>query len=350
MHKNNFDFLRLMFAFFVIVTHSYSLSGEKECDILCQVTPNHINLSYLGVRGFFIISGYLIFQSLVRSKGLGDYYWKRLLRLIPGLFVVLLLTVLLSQFIYQGSIPYWQNRHVIMYLPNNLTLFKTQMSFEGMFENNPVQNTINGSLWTLVYEFSFYMIISLFYFIRKHLTASFLLLIIYVFFNIIIVFFNKQLVGYGIHAIDINNFAKLGSFFIAGSILATLNINKYKKIIFYTSLVLLSISIILDKFDEFQFLILPITVITSGLIVTPYLCNVNKYLGDLSYGLYIYSFIIQQTLMYFFKLNQVTLFSYSLPLSILFAYLSWHLVEKRALKFKNYFVKKDCNHSVNVMV
>lgn len=82
MHKNNFDFLRLLFAFFVIITHSFSLSGLRECDALCKITPNHINLSYLGVRGFFIISGYLIFQSLVRSKGLIDYYWKRILRLI----------------------------------------------------------------------------------------------------------------------------------------------------------------------------------------------------------------------------------------------------------------------------
>ena len=61
MHKNNFDFLRLVFAVFVIITHSYSISGIKEIDILSQLTNGQTALSYVGVRGFFIISGYLIF-------------------------------------------------------------------------------------------------------------------------------------------------------------------------------------------------------------------------------------------------------------------------------------------------
>lgn len=344
MNKNNFDFLRLLFAFFVIITHSYSLSGLKECDILCQITPNHINLSYIGVRGFFIISGYLIFQSVMRSKGLIDYYWKRLLRLIPGLFVVLLLTVLLAQFIYHGSIPYWHNRHVLMYLPNNLTLFKTQMSFEGIFETNPTPNTINGSLWTLVYEFSFYIILSLFIFTKNNkLKTTLLLLVLYLFFNITILFFSKDVSGYGIHAIDVNNFTKLGSFFIGGSILASIDIDRYgnKNKVFFVSLFLLILTVVLNKFSYFQFLLLPVVIIIGGLKATPYLSNVNKALGDLSYGLYIYSFVIQQTLMYFFKLDQITLFLYSLVLSVSFAYLSWHFVEKRALRLKDNLIKKS---------
>lgn len=231
-----------------------------------------------------------------------------------------------------------------MYLPNNLILFKTQMSFEGIFENNPVQNTINGSLWTLVYEFSFYIIISLFYFIRKdNLKITNALIAMYLLFNIFIVFFNEKIGGYGIHAIDINNFTELGSFFVGGSILASFNIEKYgnRNKMFYISFILLILSVVLNKFDTFQFLLLPVVIIIGGLKATPYLSDVNKSLGDLSYGLYIYSFVIQQTLMYFFKLDQITLFLYSLILSIFFAYLSWHFVEKRALKFKGYFVRKS---------
>jgi len=76
--SKSFDLLRFLFASFVIITHSYALAGTKECDLLCQATGNQMVLSYLGVIGFFIISGYLIFQSLLRSENIISYYWKRL--------------------------------------------------------------------------------------------------------------------------------------------------------------------------------------------------------------------------------------------------------------------------------
>ncbi|MBP6639782.1 MAG: acyltransferase, partial [Bacteroidia bacterium] len=64
MHKNNFDFLRLIFAIFVIITHLKPLSLRQEGDWLMSLTDDQLCFSYLGVRGFFIISGFLIFQSL----------------------------------------------------------------------------------------------------------------------------------------------------------------------------------------------------------------------------------------------------------------------------------------------
>ena len=70
MHKNNFDFLRLLFAIFVVITHSYSLSRIDENGLIAQLTGGQTSFSYLGVAGFFIISGYLIFQSMLRSSSL----------------------------------------------------------------------------------------------------------------------------------------------------------------------------------------------------------------------------------------------------------------------------------------
>ena len=107
--KNNFDFLRLIFASFVIITHSYPLSGIKECDFICQLTFGQVSFSYVGVKGFFVISGYLIFQSLQRSENIFDYFWKRLLRLFPALIVVLFLTVILTLFVYYGVTTFFFN-------------------------------------------------------------------------------------------------------------------------------------------------------------------------------------------------------------------------------------------------
>src|SRR6476646_3313529 len=93
LHQNNFDFLRLIFALSVIITHSYPLSGLPEIDPLHRLTAGQLSFSYVGVRGFFVISGFLIYESLMRSKGLDDYFIKRILRIYPGLLVVLALTV-----------------------------------------------------------------------------------------------------------------------------------------------------------------------------------------------------------------------------------------------------------------
>lgn len=57
--ENNFDFLRLVFATFVIITHSNVIVGLGDNDWLKQITSTQVNFSYIGLRGFFIISGYL---------------------------------------------------------------------------------------------------------------------------------------------------------------------------------------------------------------------------------------------------------------------------------------------------
>jgi peptidoglycan/LPS O-acetylase OafA/YrhL len=63
----------------------------------------------------------------------------------------------------------------------------------------------------------------------------------------------------------------------------------------------------------------------------------------MSYGIYIYSFPIQQTLVFFLRLKTYELMILSVVVSIVFGYLSWHLIEKRALKYKRRFIlnKKD---------
>lgn len=120
---NNFDFLRLLFASAVVITHSYPLSGLADSDFLSDITSSQIALSYLGVKGFFIISGYLIFKSLLRCENLLDFYWKRMLRLFPALIVVLILTVLLAPFVYEDTVPYLENKSVLTYIPKNISLF-----------------------------------------------------------------------------------------------------------------------------------------------------------------------------------------------------------------------------------
>jgi peptidoglycan/LPS O-acetylase OafA/YrhL len=56
--------------------------------------------------------------------------------------------------------------------------------------------------------------------------------------------------------------------------------------------------------------------------------------GDISYGVYIYGFPIQQLLMNYFEFTPIELMMVSLPLSIMAGYASWHLIEKKFLRLK----------------
>jgi peptidoglycan/LPS O-acetylase OafA/YrhL len=65
-------------------------------------------------------------------------------------------------------------------------------------------------------------------------------------------------------------------------------------------------------------------------------------LGDYSYGLYIYAFPVQQTAVALFPgISPLRLILISAPITVALAALSWHLVEKRALRLKSSLL----NHS-----
>lgn len=341
--KNNFDFLRLIFASFVIITHSYPLSGVIEYDWLSQLSNGQLSFSYIGVKGFFIISGYLIFQSLDRSNSIFDYFWKRLLRLFPALLIILLLTVFLAPFVYETNTPFLQNKSMWTYIPNNLSLYRTQYIIQGIFERNPYKSDINGSLWTIPYEFTMYILLSFLIVFRKNKrVANTVLIISFMLLLIGNIFFFEQLGKYrfilsGSHLLD------LGVFFLAGAVLSAINIEKikYKKQLLAFSLILLIASIYIDYLNYIKFIALPVSIILFGLKPIPFICDIGNKIGDLSYGIYIYGFPVQQTLMYYFKLNYLELMFFSLIISSLFAYFSWHYIEKRALKLKQHHPIKN---------
>jgi peptidoglycan/LPS O-acetylase OafA/YrhL len=338
LHNNNFDFLRLIFALFVIVTHSYPLTGIENCDAICQITSGQMHFSYIGIKGFFIISGYLIFQSLDRSKGIADYYWKRILRLFPALIVVLLLTILLAPLVYENkTVSYWNNDTVWSYFYNNLSLYRMQYAIDGVFKDNPYGPAINGSLWSICYEFSMYVMLSgLFLFRNHHKVVKVLVLMLFAMFLTLVVFFDEKL-HRNVFYMDVSLFLNLGLFFFAGVILSVFKYEKNKNVtlINLIALGIVVLSVVTQKyFTVIQFIFIPLLIIGVGIKSTKYINAIASNIGDLSYGIYIYAFPVQQTLIHFFKLNHISLTLYTAIISVVLAYFSWHLVEKNALKLK----------------
>lgn len=335
--KNNFDFLRLLFSIFVIVTHSYPLLGQIECDKLCLLSNSQASFSIIGVKGFFIISGYLIYQSLERSSSLLNYFWKRFLRLYPALIVMLLTLMLFVPIVYHHEIPIYKNETFWSFFYNNTKVYQPQHIIQGVFETNLYPRIINGSLWTIQYELTMYILLSfLFLFKNYKKINNFIILSIVVILLIGNLFFKEQIGVYGF-IISAKPLLDLGYFFMSGVLIYVFEniLRSYFRILFFASILILTLSINYYFFENAIFFILPIIVIYIGSNSTKYINQIHEKIGDLSYGIYIYGFPIQQALVYFFKPNLYILMISSIIIASIFGFFSWHLIEKKCLTFKS---------------
>lgn len=345
MHKNNFDFLRLLFAALVVVHHCYPISGISEQDPLYYFSNGTLSYSYIGVRGFFIISGYLIFQSLMRSEGITDYLVKRLLRIYPALIIVLIFTVVVCAFVYDGTIiNYIKSKSTWTYVPVNSSLIKLQHTINGVFESNPLKKGVNGSLWTIGYEFSMYLFIIPLLFLKKQkqkIQVLFLATIVAVFFVGRIVLGNYPN-NLHIGVLSLNTWWHFALLFMTGALLSVLKIESYRYRIpvLLVSTILFFVFMRASFFELLQYVLFPPIVIIAGAGAIKGISTIGEKLGDVSYGTYIYSFPLQQLLMYYFQLNTIELILISVPLSIFFGWISWHLIEKHALGKKKAIYQK----------
>lgn len=340
MHKNNFDFQRLCFSIFVLITHSYPLSGSTGTDFLGIWTDNQLCLSYIGVRGFFVLSGYLILQSLDRSKDIIDFAWKRVLRIFPGLAFALISTLLICGFVYSGTLnDYWHQKEVWTYFPNNFSLYRLQMGIPGVFDTNPFKSAINGSLWTISYEFTMYLLLATLVVFRKLPRFRIVILGLGVLlFGIGGTVFYRELEQYAFF-INGGRLTELGTFFLFGAFLAAI---KFEQIKFKNWLIIAAILVTIPTayfgiyLNGFQFLSIGIAVLAFGLQSFPWINTIGHKIGDLSYGIYIFGFPIQQTIVATLHPNLITLLLVSVPVTMLFAWISWHGIEKHALKLKKF--------------
>ena len=346
MENNNFDFLRFIFALLVVISHAYTLSGENvNNQFLYQITDGQIELSNIGLNGFFILSGFLIFKSLEKSKNLLVFFWKRFLRIFPALFIMLLITLLVLSFAYNDYILISLNRDFYTYLPRNLTLYYLQFSIKGIFENNPYPNTINGSLWSISYEFTMYILLSTLIFFRK--SSKLVALLLFISFVLLFIgynFYYDRFAGIIFYSMIGKHFFNLGAFFIGGSLLAALKFEKFesKRLLLLGVFTVLLLAVYFDFYNYVKHIVLTLFIILTGLIPIRHIDKFGR-IGDMSYGIYIYGFPVQQTLMYFFKFNHIQLLIISVLISILFGYVSWHFIERKMLKFKDWNLFKQKN-------
>lgn len=159
--RNNLDFLRFAAASGVILSHAFPLGeGTGTAEPLDAFTRGQLSLGRLCVAVFLAISGVLITRSWERTPDLARFVWARVLRIFPGLAVVLALSALVLGPAFTALPPgeYLSSPDTYLYVVKNLSLERMQWELPGVFGSNAYPAAVNGSLWTLKYEVGFYLL------------------------------------------------------------------------------------------------------------------------------------------------------------------------------------------------
>jgi peptidoglycan/LPS O-acetylase OafA/YrhL len=159
-YRNNFDAIRLAMALLVVFSHSYALSfGAIGAEPLTIATNGYYTAGNVGVWVFFIVSGFLIAHSHERSSSLASYAVKRVRRIYPAYLVATSICAFIVTPLFAPPGFTLTISEAIRTIGANL-LLANHFPLPGLFTGNPVA-AINGSLWSIKYEFLCYVGVAL---------------------------------------------------------------------------------------------------------------------------------------------------------------------------------------------
>ncbi len=345
--NNAIGALRLFFASLVVLGHAYPLGGLG-ADPVGRWSRGPVTEGSLAVACFFVLSGFLIARS-AQSTSFVRFLWHRFLRIFPAFWVCLAATAAFIApciwFIEHGTVAGYLTARVdnpLRYVAVNADLSMRQYGIGGLLANVPYPRTIDGSLWTLRVEFACYVLIGLAAFLPIIRSRRFILLVgfaaAYVAYAIPIALQGHLAQPWAFEALlrgANRNVAELFVYFGAGAIAYRFrDIVPLNRSIGAVSLV----ACVLALHWTIYAVVLPIALplATLWLAAELPLRNIDRRV-DLSYGVYIYAFPLQQLGVSLGCLRAgVPVFVIGVLLvTVAFAYVSWSLVERPALRLKN---------------
>jgi peptidoglycan/LPS O-acetylase OafA/YrhL len=323
---NAFDALRLLGALLVILGHGFILSGHL--DELPVVGGLAVNV--MGVVIFFTISGYLIWKSWYSSSTWQSFTAARFLRIVPALAVVVLLTALVMGPLVTTLAPgdYFVQGETWRYL-TNIFIVDPQYQLPGVFGSQPVSDAVNGSLWTLRAELLCYVAVPVTALLprawRKFVLAPVGIWLIWFGLTSSVFVLDSNLTMAGFY----------WGFFALGAFAAEIKFRPRFAPVIAIALAaawLLLTSSTAAVLDVAGLICFAGVVMTVGLMNIPVIRDAAKF-GDLSYGIYLLAFPIQQLAFLFLpgltiwqSMGLVTVVSAALAVAL------WWTIEARALR------------------
>jgi peptidoglycan/LPS O-acetylase OafA/YrhL len=324
---NSLNALRLVFAAAVIVSHSWALGDYGK-----QPSLGGTTLGTWSVFGFFLISGYLITNSRLMRPVKG-YYRARFFRIMPGYLACILVVAFLfaPASLLLGAHGY-SVVDAVTYVLRNLLLYPPLLWQHHIGETLvtvPYPDYWNGSLWTLFYEAACYVMIGVLVSVlpRRHLPAAMLAICAIATLGAL-----AGELGAPVPS-RIEAALRLVAAFTAGSALMLCgNRIRMNAATLIGSLVCFATTILLD---HPVLGMLPAGVLLFWLGMRLPLQKIGQR-NDISYGIYIYGWPVQQMIMLVFPNQELPVLVFAglaVLITIPLAFASWRLVEKPANNF-----------------
>jgi len=333
---NNFQLLRFLAAGAVLVFHCYALTDRWTDEPLWRLA-HELDLGSLGVKVFFVVSGFLVTQSWVTRRRLDQFVVARALRIYPALFVATLWTIALaalsSRVPFLGFVAHPQTGSYLLHTALGLDV---RDSLPGAFTTNPFPHSVNGSLWTLPIELRLYLAIAIggvAGLVTRRAAWLGALAALCVVFVVKPAWLTTLLPGG-----DVPHLAQLALCFGLGSLAYVWRDALPLSLAGAAACVALVAWNPAGLAREALFPVLLVYVVLVAAYDPRLRFRAFNRIGDYSYGLYVYAFPIQQTIVQRAPgIEPPLLLAYAFPVALAMAVLSWHAIEQPALGLKSRF-------------
>ena len=326
--SNHFTPIRWVLAGLVALGHFWLTTTGYEPFRLHQWTGG-----YMAVNGFFVLSGLLIMKSLATRNNLKSYAVSRLLRIYPALIAIMVAFVLIFSTVFSkpGGLANLTSLETWSYALRVLLMGDPQWAPGGIFAGN-LEEDFNGPLWTIRYELAAYVLAAFAFFVglAKRLWTTVLMLVAVTTTYLLA----PMVLDDSTLPASIMPLFRLSACFLLGMTLWHWPEGRRPP---WWSIALVGFAFALFGAgilgELFATLFLTGLMLRLGLSRRQFKPLLK--LPDYSYGIYIWHYpIIQAVLFLIPGLGPFEIMVISTPIFILFAGLSWHVIEKPALRLK----------------
>lgn len=335
--SNNFGLLRLIFAYLVIFSHSPELlDGNAHRELFNRLTGT-LTFGALAVDGFFLISGYLICQSFVYSKNTLSYFYKRILRIYPAFVLIWVVSLFVV-------VPLSGNSHLLASLDwqqwlRNLVkvVILSQPHIDGFAFNSQIE-PLNGSMWTIRYEFLCYLTIPVIAVLGLNKRNVFLITVLILGLNLFTRLYGIDFKINKPFPVSLHLFTRLEFAFMIG-----MCFYQFKSYIVWDKRISLLCILLLALLTRNQLFAEVALVCFGGYLMFNFAFQFKNTFtqsvglkSDISYGVYLYAWPVQGLLIQHYPtINPWLLTVVTIVMVSLLGLLSWRLIEKPFLNFKH---------------
>lgn len=326
MSPNSFTVLRLIAAVAVLVRHSLIILDD---DISPFGPVGTDDLPALGLWVFFVLSGFLLPAAWERRPNLIRFVSARALRIFPGLFVSLLVTVLVIGLLASdlGVRTYLLHPQTVQHLASNLVL-KPDYLLPGVFAENSYADAVNGALWSLGPLFAMYLLVPVVGWIRwRHVRAVVWTgLLAWCVVAPLVDAVDTDGVVWGNYVHDI---LRVAAFFCAGAALREWRIPLRLGSALIAGSVLAMVMVLVPELTwVVAHLAVPYVLVTIGSQPFPVLRSAGRF-GDPSFGMFLIGFPVQQLLIQLNpELDWIPSILCTLAISMAYGYALWWFVDQ----------------------